>query len=63
MSGFAVLFNWLGKFWNALEIAFKWVLDGFILLIQFVTFTILDGLFSVVESGSSAESVGNLGCR
>ena len=50
MSGFAVLFNWLGKFWNALEAAFKWVLDGFILLIQFVVFTILDGLFSVVES-------------
>ena len=50
MTGFAVLFNWLGKFWRALEIAFTWALDGFILLLQFVVFTILDGLFSVVET-------------
>lgn len=50
MSGFATLFQWLGKFWGSVITAFSWVLDGLILLVQFVFYTIMDGLFSVVES-------------
>ena len=50
MSGFAVIIDWLSTLWGFVEKGFTWILDGFILLIQFVAFTVLDGLFSVVES-------------
>jgi uncharacterized membrane protein YciS (DUF1049 family) len=32
------------------ETGFSWILDGVILLLQFVVFTVLDGLFLVVET-------------
>lgn len=54
MSGFGVIIDWLSAFWNWVETGFKWILDGFILLVQFVAFTILDGLFLVVETALAA---------
>ena len=50
MSGFAVIIEWLSSFWSWVEKGFKWILDGLILLLQFVVFTIFDGLFLVVET-------------
>ena len=50
MSGFRVLFEWLGWFWDKfLEIA-KWCLDGLILIIQYAFYWIFDGFCIVVES-------------
>ena len=37
-----------------METGFTWILDGFIELLQFVVFTILDGLLSVVETALAA---------
>jgi len=54
MSGFGVIIDWLSSFWQWIETAIKWVLDGFITLLQFVFFTILDGLFLVVETALAA---------
>lgn len=60
MDGFQTLFNWLASFWQWVETGFKWVLDGFILLLQFVVFTILDGLFLVVETTLSAVDLSSI---
>jgi len=54
MSGFGVIIDWLSSFWHWIETAIKWILDGFILLLQFVVFTILDGLLTVVETAFAA---------
>lgn len=50
MSGFGVTIKWLATFWSWVETGFSWILDGVILLLQFVVFTVLDGLFLVVET-------------
>ena len=50
MSGFGVIIEWLRGFWGLLESAFRWVLDGLIFLLKFLFFTILDGLFTVIET-------------
>jgi len=50
MSFFDTLFGWLSTFWHWVETAAKWCLDGIITLLQFALFTILDGLFSVLEA-------------
>lgn len=49
MSGFAVIIGWLRHFWSWVEEGFTWILDGFILLFQFVFFTLLDGVLSIIE--------------
>ena len=54
MSGFGVIIDWLRSFWEWVETGFTWILDGFIELLQFVVFTILDGLLSVVETALAA---------
>ena len=54
MSGFGVIIDWLSAFWNWVETGFTWILDGFILLIQFVFFTIFDGLLTVIETTFAA---------
>ncbi len=54
MSGFAVIISWLRTFWNWVETGFTWILDGFILLVQFVFFTIFDGLLTVIETALAA---------
>lgn len=50
MSGFAVIISWLRTFWHWVETGFSWILDGFILLFQFIFFTIFDGLLTVIET-------------
>ena len=50
MSGFGVIIDWLSTFWCWIETAITWILDGFILLLQFVFFTILDGLLTIIET-------------
>ncbi len=50
MSFFQTVVNWLTNFFAWVEQAFLWVLDGLAVILQFVAFTILDGLFLVVES-------------
>jgi hypothetical protein len=50
MSFFQTVVNWLTNFFAWMEQAFLWVLDGLAVILQFVVFTILDGLFLVVES-------------
>ncbi len=50
MSGFGVIIKWLATVWGWVETGFTWILDGLILLLQFVVFTLLDGLFLVVET-------------
>jgi hypothetical protein len=54
MSGFGVIIDWLRTFWEWIQTALTWVLDGFIELLKFVVFTILDGLLSVVETALAA---------
>jgi hypothetical protein len=54
MSFFGVLLNWLSSVWHWIETGFKWILDGFILLVQFVFFTIFDGLLTVIETALAA---------
>jgi hypothetical protein len=41
---------WVGAFWGYILDAATWVLDGFLLILQFVFFCIFDGLLIVVES-------------
>ena len=60
MSFFEVLIGWLRSFWGWIETGFKWALDGFILLLQFVVYTILDGLFLVVETALAAINVSSI---
>ena len=57
MSAFGVIIDWLSSFWGFIEKALLWILDGFILLLQFVVYTILDGLFLVVETALAAIDV------
>jgi hypothetical protein len=54
MSGFGVIIDWLRSFWSWVETGFTWILDGFITLLQFVVFTIFDGLLQVVETALNA---------
>ncbi len=54
MSGFAAIINWLRTFWDWVCTGFTWILDGFILLIQFVFFTIFDGILTVIETTLAA---------
>jgi hypothetical protein len=54
MSGFGVIIDWLSDFWSWVETGFHWILDGFVILIQFVAYTILDGLFLVIETTLAA---------
>nr|WP_321467338.1 hypothetical protein [uncultured Desulfobulbus sp.] len=54
MSFFAVLIDWCRAFWTWCVVGFTWVLDGFILLVQFVFFTIFDGLLTVIETTLAA---------
>lgn len=49
MSGFGVIIEWLRSFWNVVKTGFTWILDGLILLIQYVVYLIFDGLCMVVE--------------
>lgn len=57
MSAFGVIIDWLAAVWGLVEKGFTWILDGFILLLQFVAYTILDGLFLVVETALVAIDV------
>ena len=57
MSAFGVIIDWLSSVWGFVEKGFTWILDGFILLLQFVAYTILDGLFLVVETALAAIDV------
>lgn len=57
MSAFGVIIDWLSSVWAFVEKGFTWILDGFILLLQFVAYTILDGLFLVVETALAAIDV------
>lgn len=54
MSALAVIINWLSTFWHWIQTCFTWLLDGFILLVQFVFFTIFDGLLTVIETTLAA---------
>ena len=54
MSGFAAIIEWLGKFWDWVLTAIQWVLSGLIVLVQFVFFTIFDGLLTVIETTLAA---------
>lgn len=54
MSGFGVIIDWLRTFWSWVETGFLWIIEGFLTLLQFVVFTILDGLFLVVETALGA---------
>ena len=60
MSGFGVIIDWLRTFWHWIETGLKLILDGFILLLQFVVYTILDGLFLVVETALAAINVSSI---
>ena len=60
MSFFNVLLDWLSQVWSWVETGFKWILDGLILLVQFVVFTILDGLFLVIETFFSAINLSSI---
>lgn len=44
------IFAWIGAFWGYILDAAIWLLDGFLLLLQFVFYCIFDGLLSVVEA-------------
>ena len=57
MSAFGVIIDWLAAVWGLVEKGFTWILDGFVLLLQFVAYTILDGLFLVVETALAAIDV------
>ena len=50
MSGFAVIIGWLRWFWDMVNYAFTWILDGCKLLFQWIFFTIFDGFCMVVEA-------------
>ncbi|MGD9950411.1 MAG: hypothetical protein AB7U29_18320, partial [Desulfobulbus sp.] len=54
MSGFGVIIEWLSSFWNLIKTCLTWLLDAFILIVQFVFFTIFDGLLTVIEASISA---------
>jgi len=54
MSGFAALFSWLTSFWSLIEKGFSWILEGLLLIIKFVLFSVFDGLLVVVEGFFSA---------
>ena len=54
MSGFATIISWLRTFWSWVETVITWTLNGFILLVQFVFFTIFDGLLTVIETALAA---------
>jgi len=54
MSGFGVIIDWLRTFWSWVETGFLWILDGFVILMQFVAFTLLDGLLTVIETALAA---------
>ena len=60
MSGFGVIIDWLESFWHWVETGFTWILDGLLTLLQFVVFTILDGLFLVVETALSAINLSSI---
>lgn len=49
MSGFGVIIEWLRSFWNVVKTGFTWILDGLILLLQYVFYLVFDGLCMVVE--------------
>lgn len=44
------IYAWFANFWQLIKDTCKWILDGLILLLQFVFFTIFDGLLTVIES-------------
>ena len=46
----SAVYAWFANFWHWIEETVKWILDGLILLLQFVFFTIFDGLLTVIES-------------
>nr|WP_321467273.1 hypothetical protein [uncultured Desulfobulbus sp.] len=54
MSGFGVIIDWLETFWSWIETGFTWILNGLLVLIQFVFFTIFDGLLTVIETALAA---------
>ena len=54
MSGFAALFQWLADFWDIFKEAFIWIFDSLLGVVQFIAFTIIDGLLSVLETLISA---------
>jgi len=60
MSGFGVIIKWLTTFWGWVETGFSWILDGVVLLLQFVVFTLLDGLFLVVETTLGAINLSSM---
>ena len=60
MSGFGVIIDWLSSVWHWVETGFTWILDGFILLIQFVFFTIFDGLLTVIETALAAINLSSM---
>lgn len=50
MSGFAVIIEWLRSFWQWVQTAFTWLIDGILYGFEFVAFTLLDGVLSIIEA-------------
>lgn len=44
-----VIIGWMRAFWTSVLTLLEWCLDGFILLLQFVFFSIFDGLLLIIE--------------
>ncbi|WP_319548099.1 DUF2523 family protein [Desulfogranum marinum] len=44
------LHTWLSGFWEAIYTGFSWIMDGLLLALEFVFFSIVDGFFTVVET-------------
>ena len=60
MTFFHAVITWLWNFWEIVQTGFKWILDGFILLVQFVFFTIFDGLLTVIETALAAVDLSSM---
>lgn len=60
MSGFGVIIDWLASFWHWVETGFTWILDGCVTLLQFVFFTVFDGLLTVIETALAAVNLSSI---
>ncbi|MGD9686358.1 MAG: DUF2523 family protein [Desulfobacter sp.] len=54
------IINWLSSFWNHIQTALKWGLDGVLYVLKAVLFFAFDGLLTVVYSIVAALDVGSL---
>lgn len=49
MSFIDLIIKWVREFWETVNAIAHWCLDGFILLLQFVFYSIFDGLLLIIE--------------